>query len=268
MKEKFKNYMNRLENDVKNEKFTSDILGRFIVMWTLITRVPVPKTWWPKEIIPGHKALTVAPVVGTIMALASGIVMYGLRILGVPSLPAAWGAIAFYAASGWTIHLDGWGDLWDGIGSGKSSEELRSVMKDSRMGSFGAIGLLIAFGLWTSLASEISLEHILSALILAGSISRFSICTAAYFGTYPWNHGLAKGWVGNFTGYDWFRAFVATLLVMPLAPINWLIAMVITFFVAKSVAKFMNNKLGGVNGDVLGSVQVLCEIITLAVFFI
>lgn len=268
MKKNIEECMTKLENDLKDDGFRSSIFSRFIVVWTLMTRFPVPQKWWPKDFIPGHLALVLAPAVGAVLGLLTGVVFAFLTFCGLPQLPAAWISIFFYAISGWTIHLDGWGDLWDGMGSGKSGEELREIMKDSRLGSFGAVGLILAFGCWTSLVSQLPADRVVAALIVSGAMSRFAICTVAYYGTYPWEKGLAKGWVEEFTDYDWFSSFIVALLVMPFAPLRWLMALLFIYGAARLTAKRMTVRLGGVNGDVLGATEVLCEIITLAVFFI
>ncbi|MEG1642281.1 MAG: adenosylcobinamide-GDP ribazoletransferase [Synergistaceae bacterium] len=268
MKKKFIENMTILENEIKNKDFRKNALSRFTVMWTLITRYPLPQKWWPKEIIPGYKAMPYAPAVGAIMGIITALVTLFAILIGIPKLPASWIGIAFYTLSGWAIHLDGWGDLWDGMGSGKSGEELREIIKDSRLGSFGAIGLLLAFGLWTSLVSTMETAKILPALMTSASVARFSMCVSAFNGTYPWEKGLAKGWVEDIKEYDLFYSFVIALLIMPFAPFRWLISIIISTLVARKIAKYMNNRLGGVNGDVLGATEVLCEIITLAVFSI
>jgi adenosylcobinamide-GDP ribazoletransferase len=166
------------------------------------------------------------------------------------------------------LHLDGWGDVWDGFGSGRRGEELRSVMKDSRLGSFGAVGLVLAFGLWTSLVSSIDGARVIAALVTAGACGRFASCAAAFSGKYPWEVGMAKGWVDGFTGYDLFTAGVCLLLFVPLAPFSWLLSASFAAAVGTFAAVSMNRRLGGVNGDVLGASEVAAELLALGVFSI
>lgn len=206
------------------------------------------------------------PLAGGILGLLVGLFISLLHIIGLGALASSWLGVAFYAVSGWVLHLDGWGDLWDGIGSGRCGEELRTVMKDSRLGSFGAVGLIIAFGLWTALVSSIEPARTLLAVATAGAVGRFASCVAAFFGVYPWESGMAKGWVDGFTGYDLFTAGVSLIIFAPFSPICWIFSVLFSSLVGFLAARRMNILLGGTNGDVLGACAVAGELVSLAVF--
>ncbi|NLV82578.1 MAG: adenosylcobinamide-GDP ribazoletransferase [Synergistaceae bacterium] len=266
MRKIFEEYMRRLENEFRDSRFSFNFFARFVVIWTLLTRIPLPKRFWPDEMITGKDALALSPLVGGILGMLTGVLIAVVTILGMGNLSAAWIGVAFYAFIGWAIHLDGWSDLWDGLGSGKSGEELRSVMKDSCVGSYGVTGLILALGLWTSLLSSVPTTQKIVALMIAGSTGRFAICIAALTGKYPWEQGLAKGWVDGFEGYDIFIAGICTLFFMPFAPISWAFSMVFASLAAYFMSSRMNEKLGGVNGDVLGAAAVAGELISLAIF--
>lgn len=266
MKKVFEENMHRLEDEFRDSRFFPNFFERFVVIWTLLTRIPLLKRFWPKETVQGKDALTLAPLVGGFLGILTGTIVTAITILGIGNLSSSWIGIAFYAFAGWAIHLDGWSDLWDGLGSGKSGEDLRSIMKDSCVGAYGVIGLILAFGIWTSLLSAIPTPEKMIALMIAGSTGRFAICIAAFMGTYPWEKGLAKGWVNEFQLYEVFLAGICTLFFMPFAPISWLLSMIFASAAAYFISTRMNEKLGGVNGDVLGAVAVAGELISLAVF--
>lgn len=242
-----------------------NFFARFVVVWTLVTRIPLPKSCWPDNIPDGDKCLSLIPLAGGIAGLLTGIVAALLNLAGIGHAASAWCAAAFYAAVGWGLHLDGWGDLWDGVGSGRRGEELRSVMKDSRLGAYGAIGLIIAFGLWTSLLSSCRPGSEPVVLMTAAASGRFSICVAAFFGDYPWESGMGKGWVDTFTSGDLFTAALCSLVFAPFAPSAWLFSMAAAALTGYSAARVMNARLGGVNGDVLGAVAVAAEILSIMV---
>ena len=138
--------------------------------------------------------------------------------------------------AGWSLHLDGWGDLWDGIGSGKSGEKMREIMKDSRVGSYGVTALIIAFGLWTGLLLSLGQHQEAAALMVAGGVGRFGTCVAAFYGNYPWPEGMAKGWVDGFDGYELFTALVCTLVLLPFAPFEWLLSLILVSLFALCTA--------------------------------
>lgn len=245
-----------------------DIAARFVVIWTLLTRIPLPQKWWPETMPPGNRVLTLAPAAGGLMGLLTGLVVTVAGFFGLAPLACAWAGAAFYFVIGWALHLDGWGDVWDGIGSGRSGDKLREVMKDSRLGSFGGASLVIAFGLWTALLSSVAPGERLCACVTAAAAARFAENAAAYFGRYPWESGMAKGWVDDYTLYDLFSALAALVIFLPFAPVRLPVCAAAAGLAGFAAAKYMNERLGGTNGDVMGAVAVASEIISMAVWAI
>lgn len=266
-RERFKKHLSELNREVSAKTFAADFFARFVVAWTLISRIALPKKWWPAQKIPGNRAVSMIPLAGALLGLLNAMfILLLLLASGMPRLPAAWLGAAFYTACGWTLHLDGWSDLWDGIGSGKSGEEMRLVMKDSRLGATGAAGLILALGTWTSLMSAVPAEKIGAACVISAAAGRLASCSAAFFGLCPWNEGMSKGVVDVFGEKDLFSAAVCVFPLLVLSPINWLFSVIIAVLTGYGAARGMNSRLGGVNGDVLGAAAVTAEILILAVF--
>jgi adenosylcobinamide-GDP ribazoletransferase len=251
---------------MEQQETTSNIFARFVVIWTFTTRFPMPKVLWPKKTVPGDKALALMPLVGGILGLFAGAVAAAAQFAGLPQLAAAWLGVTAYTLGGWALHLDGWGDLWDGLGSGKSGEDMRSVIKDTHLGAFGAVGIVCALGLWTSLLAPINIVQKIIACSTAASLGRLTICSAAFFGVYPWEKGLAKGWVDGFTFGDLVLSLICTLPFAFFAPARWIAATPLVIITGALLALWMNKRLGGTNGDVLGAAAVAGEILALAVF--
>lgn len=263
---RLKKYFDELNREASAKDFAADFFARFVVVWTLISRIPMPEKWWPDRPVPGNKALSVIPLAGALLGLLTAAFILILRRLGMTSLPAAWLGCAFYAACGWTLHLDGWGDLCDGIGSGKSGDEMRAIMKDSRLGASGGVGLILALGAWTSLLSAIPADKIGPACVVSAAAGRLASCSAAFFGLNPWEDGMAKGFVDTFGEYDLFFAFLCTLPLLLLSVKNWPFSVIIAILTGYGIAREMNSRLGGVSGDVLGAASVTAEILILAVY--
>ena len=141
-------------------------------------------------------------------------------------------------------------------------------MKDSRLGSFGGASLVIAFGLWTALLSSVAPGERLCACVTAAAAARFAENAAAYFGRYPWESGMAKGWVDDYTLYDLFSALAALVIFLPFAPVRLPVCAAAAGLTGFAAAKYMNERLGGTNGDVMGAVAVASEIISMAVWAI
>ncbi|MDO4988045.1 MAG: adenosylcobinamide-GDP ribazoletransferase [Synergistes sp.] len=264
--QQFRNLWQNMKEETHSPEFKCDFAARFVVIWTLLSRIPLPRSLWPKEIPEGHRCLSLAPLAGGLLGVISGFAVMLPYLMGINDLASAWIGAAVYFLIGWALHLDGWGDLWDGIGSGRCGDELREVMKDSRLGSYGGASIVIAFGLWTSLVSSIPPMYRLSACVTSAAAARFAECVAAYVGKYPWEHGMAKGWVDSFTKYDLFTAFVCLAPFLIFSIFHYVLCVFLSALTAVAIAAHMNKRLSGVNGDVMGACAVAAELVSMAVW--
>lgn len=225
------------------------------------TRCPLPATLNVEvfEVDPA-RTLVWAPWVGALLGGFTGWIGKCVAVFLPPSV-AVWVMLALYALLGWSLHLDGWSDLADGWGSGQRGEAMRRIMKDSRVGGFGALALLLAAGLWTSAGATISPERWSSTLALAGALGRFALASAAFFGTYPWQTGLGKRFVEGFDGPCLARTVVVVFPLALLNPFLWVLGMPATFAVGALFAFASRRWIGGTSGDVLGAAAVGGELL-------
>lgn len=237
-----------------------DALGAFAAMWMTITRIPLPHALRPQTLaLPSADAMATMPLAGAIFALLSALPAWALTFV-LPPEPCAWLACAIYTALGWSFHIDGWGDLWDGLGSGRRGEAMRAVMKDSRNGSFGVAGIVLALALRAALLASIPPERWLAACVLAGGVGRFGSCVAAFVGVYPWPEGLGKDIVDGTDGRHLACAFLLSCLLIPFGPIAWAFGVLLAALGGLMLARLSGRTLGGTNGDVLGAAAVLGEL--------
>jgi adenosylcobinamide-GDP ribazoletransferase len=206
--------------------------------------------------------MTMMPLVGAVLAFAATLPAWLISFV-IPPAVAAWVACGLYIAFGWSLHLDGWGDLWDGVGSGRRKEAMLAVMKDSRTGSFSVIGIVLAISARAALFSSMPPSQWLSSAVLAGGVGRFASVVAAYAGEYPWEKGMGREIVNHFDGYRLFCALLTALLLLPLAPLGWIIGIVLSALAGFAISAWTNENLGGTNGDVLGAAAVMGEILVL-----
>jgi adenosylcobinamide-GDP ribazoletransferase len=205
--------------------------------------------------------MTMMPLAGGLFGLLTALPAWFISA-AVPPTAAAWIACAIYTVLGWSLHLDGWGDLWDGVGSGASGDAMRAVMKDSRVGAFGVTGIAFAVAIRATLVGAINPGEWLSVCAVAGGVGRFGANVTALFGEYPWREGMARDAVRNFKGYQLFFSFLAACVLFPFAPLGWIVGMLLSA-VGAPLACWANKRLGGVNGDVMGASEVLCELLAL-----
>lgn len=153
------------------------------------------------------------------------------------------------------LHLDGLSDTMDALGSNAPPEKALIIMKDSRIGAFGAMALIMCLLLKVKGLEAISSKGLWQAMILTPCLSRWGLHVLASFSYYARKEGgLGEAFVGK-----------ATLSTLPWAGLTAGIAAFVLFewqgillFLGVSVfswltAIFFQRRLGGVTGDVLGA---------------
>lgn len=161
------------------------------------------------------------------------------------------------------LHEDGLADFFDGFGGGRTRDHILAIMKDSHIGSYGVIGLILYFSCYYMLLSNLSLE-LAGCAILAGD---------------PYSKGVA-GMIINRLPYArkeeeaknktiYSRMNIAEYgftIVCALLPLLWLpnsiflgatILPVITWY---ALTSFMKKKIQGYTGDCCGATFLLCEL--------
>jgi adenosylcobinamide-GDP ribazoletransferase len=161
------------------------------------------------------------------------------------------------------LHLDGWTDCWDAMAASVSPEHRREILKDSRLGSFGAIALIVLVGLKvSSLASE---NFPATMLFLAPVIGRFSMVTVSYKAQCL-NAGMAATFVAALDKKSVMTVVVigvgAALLV---AGLHGLAAIMCAYIGSLWLKKTAESRLEIFNGDVIGSVCELSEAVALLI---
>ncbi len=214
------------------------------------------------------------PGVGWIVGGLTASVYY-LLATSLPPLPAtAWVAAIFSTAFGVLLtgafHEDGLADTADGLGGGLTRERALEIMKDSRIGTYGGIALVIAvlgkLGLLV-LLSQIGLRWVVGGLFAAHVTSRlmplFIIRTMAHVGDTPQSKSkpLAEsiGNAGLLAGLVWWSAaLLLTALYVPTGPLLAGTAGAVAGMAC--MAWRLRVRLQGFTGDGLGATQQLSEI--------
>lgn len=216
---------------------------------------------------PGHdparirRALRMAPLAGILVALVVAAVFVVLDGLSLPPLAAALLAVAagFWVTGG--LHEDGLADTADGLGAVASRARRLEIMRDSRVGTFGAVALVLSFGLRAIALSEIEAgAAALAALVAAHGLSR-ALFLPAMMLLVP---ARADGLSGRLPAPRRGEALMAIALglgltVLALGPAVGLACVVATAIVGTAVILIARAKLGGYTGDVLGALQQVGE---------
>lgn len=197
--------------------------------------------------------------------LIGGFLAGGAWLLVWANLPPLVSAVLLVALGAWLtrgLHLDGLADLLDGLGGGQTPERRLAIMKDSAIGAFGVIGLVVLLGLKVACLASLlaSGEEIFFALFAAPVAARWAMATLACGGQYPRASGTGHAFVGK-VGLR--ELALGSLLLAPLVWWNWSAGLII-LGAAMLPAIWLRFKagraLGGVTGDVLGASCELGEV--------
>jgi len=236
------------------------------------SRLPVPRLHGEGDIHAApdfHTAPRMLPLAGLILALPAALTLLAARGLGLgPFLAAALAVTVMVLVTG-ALHEDGLADLADGCG-GATRERRLEIMRDSRLGSYGAIALalslILRIGALATLADRLGAPAA-AALLLAASLSR-GLALAPLALLPPARADGASASVGRPTRETLGFAAVlgATILglslaVLPLAGV--LSALVCAGLAVLGVTAFARRRLGGQTGDVIGASQQAGEIAAL-----
>jgi adenosylcobinamide-GDP ribazoletransferase len=203
------------------------------------------------------------PVVGLALGAALALLDQGLARLFPPLLAALLVVSAWKITTG-GIHLDGLADCLDGLGAGGREQRL-AVMRDARIGVFGAVGLIIALlGAVVSLA-ELPPGLRWRALVLAPVIGRLApVLAGAWFAPATPGSGSGARFLGALpTAAGHAHAVLIAGLALWLLGAGGLVALAVVLAAVAAWLRFVAGRLGGLTGDALGSSVELAELGTL-----
>ncbi|GHD27399.1 adenosylcobinamide-GDP ribazoletransferase [Nocardiopsis kunsanensis] len=209
-------------------------------------------------------AMAWAPWLGVLLGLAVGLVAVSGSWLGLAPTLAALLGVALGALATRALHLDGLADVADGLGSARRAEGALEVMRRSDIGPFGVVALIVTLGVRTLALGQLvalSPATALSGAVLAGAVSR----TAATWACLPVvpsarEEGLGAFVAGSVRGPGLALASVALVLAWATGWfLTWpwvlggVLATVAGLAVAGLLLRHCVRRLGGITGDVLGS---------------
>mgnify|MGYP001127683900 FL=1 len=232
---------------------------------TFLTKLPWP---WrgPADETALARSMFWFPWVGAVLGLIYWGAWAGLhRALPAPAAAAVLLTLTVWITGG--LHLDGLADTADGLGGGRTPAEALTIMKDSRVGAFGVIslilGLVLKFSLFLSMAPQTSGA---GALLLFPIISRWSMVLLAYLSPYARAEGgLGQAMTLGVSPRVLLGASLSagglSLLILG-APGLVLLAAAAALIWLGSL--YFQRRLGGITGDILGAANEVAEILVLA----
>jgi len=173
---------------------------------------------------------------------------------------------ALLAAGG--IHEDGLGDFWDGLGGGASREAKLIIMRDSRIGTYGVLALVLTLALQA--AFLVSLQHyagvgtVVAALIAAESAARGAIVVPLFFLPPARRDGLGAAMTGLTPWHLGLTGLLAGGAAMACLGANGIALLGGAVLGAGFVTLLAWRFIGGFTGDVLGAAAATARMTALA----
>ena len=233
----------------------------------LLTRLPVPPLLAPGGAVLRSGAWAY-PLVGLGIGFVTGVLLWGLVAIGMLPAVAAALALGVQMLITGAMHEDGLADTADGLGGGKSRDHALTIMRDSRIGTFGIVALtLTLIGKWAAVAA-LAPGHPIAALCLVGAVSRFPMVLimvgmktarrdglSVMMGRPPMAYALAASAIAAIAalvfGGFWFPVLLFVAVLAPVPIIFW-----------------ASRALDGQTGDILGASQQCAELALLALLTI
>src|SRR5271169_1347028 len=239
----------------------SDWLDDVLAAAAFLTIVPVPHREPPANLA---RAYRVFPLLGAAIGAAVGTVYLVLLWVGLPAIAAAALALGAGALLTGALHEDGLADLADGFGGGKDKIAKLDVMRDSRLGTYGALALLTSFVAKIGALSALPRSEVLVAMIATHALARAPLAVLAAAMPYARADGLAAS-AGRPDSLIALTACVVAVViaVVALPATTAMIAAFVAAGAAVTLATLARQQIGGQTGDVLGAVEQVCEVAVL-----
>jgi adenosylcobinamide-GDP ribazoletransferase len=237
----------------------------FAIATAVLTRLPVGAALGGEGTIAG--SAWAFPLVGAGIGALAALAFLIAELLGCGDAPAALIALAAGLALTGALHEDGLADTADGFGGGSSREAKLAIMRDSRLGSFGVLALVLSIGLRTAALGTIGEPiHAGLALIAAHAASRGALpplmrilvpARADGLGAAAGRPSLTVAIIAAVLG--------AAIALAVLGPGRGALALLLTGAALVLAAMLAQRQIGGYTGDVLGFFQQIGEIVMLLV---
>jgi len=238
----------------------SDWLDDVLEATAFLTRLPVPRSDRPPNLARAYRAF---PLVGAAIGVVIGAIDLLLLRFGLPGIAAAALALGSGALLTGALHEDGLADIADGFGGGRDKPGKLEVMRDSRLGTYGALVLLTAFIAKVGALSALPRSEVIVAMIATHTLARAPLAVLA--ATMPYaREGLAASAGRPEPWTALISCVVAAIIgfvVLPAA--TAMVAAIGAAVAAACLAVVAHRQIGGQTGDVLGAAEQVCEVAVL-----
>jgi adenosylcobinamide-GDP ribazoletransferase len=247
-------------------------LAEFVHAVKFLTRLPVPfsRTLDPP---PFNQTMRMFAIVGALIGCGIAVVLLASKYLHLPPLLAALFAVAAGILVTGALHEDGLADMADGFGGGKSREQRLSIMRDSRIGSYGTLALIVAVGARVACYAALLPVRTLALVMIIVACQSFSraLMVDLLWATRPARLDGLSAYAGQPSRVVAMSAILVGLLLTLAAGYvtdfeNAVLALALGLAATAAIRQLAMRTIGGQTGDVCGAAQVTCEVMMLSAF--
>ncbi len=243
-------------------------LRLFFIALQFLTRVPIPG-WVGFQPAWLHQSARHFPAVGLCLGALGAAVLWGAAHLWSALIAVLLSMAATIWATG-AFHEDGLADTCDGLGGAVAREKALEIMKDSRLGTYGAVGLVLVLALKAASLHALAVRDLVAVLALLPLAHAWSrTATVVLLRLLPYGgdveHAKAKPMAQQIDGHGLAVALMwaaiaggAAAVFVNIAVLLW--ALLATVAVAWFMANWLQRRLGGYTGDALGATQQFSEL--------
>ena len=236
----------------------------FFTALQFFTRLPIPG-WVGFDAAWLHQSSRYFALVGVVVAaIAASVYAAAALVLPAPVAVLLSTAAGIYATG--AFQEDGFADMCDGFGGGMTRERVLEIMKDSRIGAYGAIGTICMLGVKCTALAMLPPATAIAALFLAHPLSRLAATALIWRMDYARDEGKSKPLAQQMrTGEFCLAAATVVLTIALLLAGGWLRwpAVIAALTAAGGSALWLamkcQRRIGGYTGDCLGAVQQVAE---------
>lgn len=234
----------------------------------LLTRLPVPAIGASKSsaatwaTVPVARQVWAFPIVGLLVGCLTALVLWLALRAGLPPGLSAVMALAASALLTGCLHEDGLADFADGIGGGRTRERKLEIMRDSRLGTYGAVALLLVIAArWSALATLSASPTVATSALLGCHILARGLLVLPLALLLPArSDGLGAGSGEPGAVVSLVTLALTLVLCLALQPMRLAAAEAVAAVLAiAAVSTIARAQVGGQTGDVLGAAEQLAE---------
>ena len=231
-------------------------LKLFFLALSFYTRIPHPASLDYRQL---PQAAIYLPLIGWLVGCSCALVFFLADLIWPQTTAVIFALITGILLTG-GLHEDGFADVCDGFGGGMDKQRTLEIMKDSHIGVYGVLGLMLLLSLKLSVLTTMPATAVPLVLLAGHSLSRLSPLLLMRAYNYAREQASkASGAVYKPESRELVFAGVIALLPLSLLPVLCVLALIPVLLANALLGRYFFRHIGGYTGDCLGASQQVAE---------